>query len=116
MSAIYYVSSIPGHELGSTVAARFPDKVMHALGFAGLCLTFYLACTISFGMTSKAAGWTSFGLSVAYGIADEIHQGFVPGRDPSVGDVIADAVGAALAVAAISISRRAGKPVNRKAS
>ena len=34
-------------------------------------------------------------LSVAYGLADEIHQSFVPGRTPELRDVAADALGAA---------------------
>jgi VanZ family protein len=38
-------------------------------------------------------------LSVAYGIVDEVHQSFVPGRVCSVVDVLSDAFGAALAIA-----------------
>ena len=39
-------------------------------------------------------------LSVLYGVSDELHQGTVAGRDASVVDVISDAAGAAIAVAA----------------
>ena len=34
-------------------------------------------------------------LAVVYALTDEYHQSFVPGRDPSVRDLAADAVGAA---------------------
>jgi VanZ family protein len=33
-------------------------------------------------------------LATAYGITDEVHQAFVPGRSPDPRDVVADAVGA----------------------
>lgn len=40
---------------------------------------------------------TGIAVAVAYGIVDEIHQAFVPGRVASVADVCSDAAGAALA-------------------
>jgi len=40
--------------------------------------------------------------SVLYGVSDEIHQIYVPGRTPDSLDVVADAVGAALGVAALA--------------
>jgi VanZ family protein len=38
--------------------------------------------------------------AVLYGLSDEVHQSFIPGRDASVGDVVADALGALLGAAA----------------
>lgn len=40
-------------------------------------------------------------VALAFGLADEIHQAFVPGRFPSLLDVGSDVVGAALALAAL---------------
>ena len=34
--------------------------------------------------------------ATAYGITDELHQGFVPGRDPSMKDIAMDTIGAIL--------------------
>ena len=34
-------------------------------------------------------------LTVAYGLTDEVHQSFVPGRTPELRDLAADALGAA---------------------
>lgn len=41
----------------------------------------------------------ALGLTVGYGVLDELHQSFVPGRDASLHDVGSDVAGAALAVA-----------------
>lgn len=39
------------------------------------------------------------GVTMLFGIADELHQAFVPGRDPSVLDWLVDAAGAVAGVA-----------------
>ncbi|HSH41142.1 MAG TPA: VanZ family protein, partial [Arenicellales bacterium] len=44
------------------------------------------------------ARWLALGLAVLYGISDEWHQSFVPGREPDVLDVLADGVGAAVGI------------------
>lgn len=63
------------------------DKVLHAGAYAVLG-----------GLLTAATSNPVLGvaLAIAYGVSDEIHQSFVPGRDASVGDLVADAVGAAL--------------------
>lgn len=48
----------------------------------------------------------SLAVSSLYGISDEWHQVFVPGRSPSVGDWLADTIGAAAAIMAIKFSMR----------
>lgn len=42
-------------------------------------------------------------VTALYGITDEIHQSFVPGRTPSVPDLLIDLIGAALALLAIEV-------------
>ena len=42
-------------------------------------------------------------LAVGYGLLDELHQSYVPGRDASLYDVLADVSGAALALSAIAV-------------
>jgi VanZ family protein len=44
-------------------------------------------------------------VAVLYGISDEIHQAFVPNRNPSAIDVIADGIGAALGLSLWAASR-----------
>ena len=52
-------------------------------------------------LTHRAALGTAFAVAVAYGISDEFHQSFVPGRSPSPQDVLIDAAGAAAALGLI---------------
>jgi VanZ family protein len=55
-------------------------------------------------MKTTAAGyrpfqpWLAVILVTVYGVLDEVHQHFVPGRTPDVYDVMSDAAGAMLGV------------------
>jgi VanZ family protein len=42
-------------------------------------------------------------LAVLLGIGDEFHQSFIPGRDASLQDVMADAVGACAAACVVAV-------------
>lgn len=43
----------------------------------------------------------AWALTIAYGLTDEWHQSYVPGRTPDVLDIVTDAVGAALGLLVI---------------
>ncbi len=49
-------------------------------------------------------------LAVAYGVSDEFHQSFVPGRDMSVSDLMVDLLGAGVALLLLTLlqARRLG--------
>lgn len=68
------------------------DKVEHALVF-GLLATLLVRS----GFLPKY-GWMAVFLVSLFGVSDEWHQGFTPGRDVEFGDWLADTSGAALAV------------------
>lgn len=61
----------------------FLKKGGHALGYALLALAYW--CGLAF---ERDKGWFAWGLAICYAITDEIHQIFVPGRHPSVLDVL----------------------------
>jgi len=46
----------------------------------------------------KKTGYISVFLASFYGITDEFHQSFTPGRDPTFRDIIFDTIGATLAI------------------
>lgn len=89
MGLIFWLSSLPG---GPPVI-WFPhqDKVLHFLEYH--MLAFFLAHAVA-GGTLKRRFWIAFTVACVYGITDELHQSFVPGRDCSVWDWCADMVGA----------------------
>lgn len=97
MALVFFFSSqasLPGSSLT-------PDWIQHAVAFGGLALVVLRAVSGGrwAGVTPGAvvAAWL---IATIYGITDEWHQSFVPGRMADVRDVVADAAGAALAVGA----------------
>jgi VanZ family protein len=68
-------------------------KTGHVLGYAALAWLWWRALA-----PQRQVGWsillTAFGLAALYGISDEIHQLFVPGRHGRLADVFFDAAGA----------------------
>lgn len=72
---------------------------MHVVAFAVLAAAVRLALHSSGGRQLSLASVVAVAVAVAYGIVDEVHQSFVPGRTSSVADVCSDASGAVLAVA-----------------
>ena len=78
------------------------DKLLHALAYAGLCVCVIVAATRGRWREATARVVLVSALAcVLYGITDEGHQSFVPGRDASAGDVAADALGSFAAAGAV---------------
>jgi VanZ family protein len=89
----------------------------HLLAYAvlALLLRWSLAGSQSGGKEAesrRATRW-AFVLALAYGITDEVHQYFVPGRHMDLFDLLTDAAGAAAAlwVAGLVAGRRAATTV-----
>ncbi|HHW68002.1 MAG: hypothetical protein PWP07_1725 [Epulopiscium sp.] len=68
-------------------------KMAHVIIFGGLCMLFYASFYGYVGKAIKTGIW-SWIATVIYGITDEIHQLFVPGRGSQIQDVIRDGKGA----------------------
>ena len=87
------------HQPSVDVPSLFPgqDKVFHA-GVYGILGIFLLGAMrpIYTGYTQSQV-LTSAIIASLYGISDEFHQSFVPGRTPDVLDWAADSTGALLA-------------------
>jgi VanZ family protein len=92
---IFTLSSIP--RLPSPPSA-ITDKHLHLGTYAVLAalLVRALARGTWTGVSMRVA-IAAFVAATLYGVSDELHQRFVPGRDVSAGDLLADAAGAALA-------------------
>lgn len=72
-------------------------KSAHVIEYAILATLLYRVF-ISSGVGKRKAGIYSVILAVLYGISDEHHQSFVPGRDPKLRDVFFDTIGAVGAI------------------
>ena len=73
------------------------DKVFHILEYMpfGFLLARGVYWTKS-SISGKVLLGIVFAASLFYGISDEVHQSFVPGRDAGIGDVLADIIGGLL--------------------
>jgi VanZ family protein len=93
------------------------DKVQHFIAYFVLAAA--LGLWFSPGRWQKRK-WKPFSVSAViaalYGIIDEIHQHFVPGRDCNVWDWLADSVGAVFGgLAILFLFRTIGRDRARKA-
>lgn len=70
------------------------DKLAHVLAYALLGALWTRAWWFTTRQSMNQVAATSIALSAGYGVIDEVHQSFVPGRTASVADVLADGVGA----------------------
>jgi VanZ family protein len=97
MAAIFYVSSLPEAPL----PPGFGDKPSHSIAYLGLAMT--IARALAGGLPARIGMSTAVAsvlLTIAYGVTDEFHQSFVPGRSAEAYDLFADAIGAIAGTAA----------------
>ena len=98
MAAIFWASSLsvlPGAVSG------FPDWLLHSACYGGLALVSLRAVAGSrWAGVTPAAMLAALMICSAYGVSDEFHQSFVPGRAVEFRDWRNDTTGAALALGA----------------
>ena len=74
-------------------APKFQDKIAHLILYSGLGFLTARFIAASYGLKTTLVWILTTVFCLAYGISDEIHQTFVPGRSCEIGDVVADVVG-----------------------
>ncbi len=105
MAVIFALSAQPDLSTGLGLADLVARKIAHGVVYAALCAAWWRLLVRRLSL--PRALLVAFGLTVAYAVSDEWHQGFVPGRSPSAIDVGVDALGAgAAAVARLRATRR----------
>jgi len=84
MAAIFIFSSRPSSGLPDFGTwDYFVKKGAHMLGYGLLALAYWRGWNLEH--SKKRFAW---GLAVCYAITDELHQSFVPGRHPSLVDIL----------------------------
>lgn len=109
MAVIFLVSDQP--------TLPYPDdldaKVISILGHVGVYAVLAVLIWWALGLTSLSTGWRAVVpviLCFLYGLTDEWHQSFVPGRTPDIRDIVADTTGALLAMLLVTwLERRSGR-------
>ena len=93
LSSVSRLPSLPGG-VDDSVPHAFEYGVLAALLLRGLVGARRRRVTVR-------AAWSAALLATLYGVTDELHQWFVPGRTAQVTDLVADALGATVAAGLI---------------
>lgn len=95
--AVMVLIFLLSHQSGDDLPPLFPhfDKIAHFSIYGLLAATVIGACRPEMRRRRPGAVVLCAVLCcLVYGISDEFHQSFIPGRSPSVADVVADIFGA----------------------
>ncbi len=96
MALIWMISSV-ALQLPSIDSFPLRDKGIHMLEYGALGFLLAHATLRTWPRHARLrTGALAVLITVLWGVLDEIHQAFVPGRSPETLDLVADAVGAAL--------------------
>ena len=99
---IFVLSSIP--DLPGASFFPHSDKVAHVLLYLPLGLLLSRAMAPRWRRVRYTGFW-ALAIGTIYGISDELHQHFVPGRCTDVADLLADMVGLGLGIAVFYLYR-----------
>ena len=118
MGLIFFASALPDP---GAPPGGLSDKGAHVVAYEALggALLRALARGRSAAMTPARIA-AAAALATLYGLSDELHQRFVPGRTPDLLDVVADALGGVAGAAAVALvartwgSMRRSRPAHRR--
>ncbi|MDW7773091.1 MAG: VanZ family protein [Desulfobulbaceae bacterium] len=101
MGMIFFLSHQDGGTLGKLSLPAIPhiDKAAHFVMYGTLAAAALYALPASLlRRYPHRTAWAIIVSCLVYGITDEVHQGFIAGRDTSISDLAADFLGAAFVV------------------
>lgn len=105
MGVIFYLSSKTGNDLHSMFPFFQSFNFGHVIAYFILSLLFYWALYHK-DRKKIVIRFTAIFLCFLYGLTDEWHQSFVPGRAPDPMDIVNDIVGASLAMLVVTLFDR----------
>lgn len=101
---IFFLSSLPAKEITFTYSVS--DKLLHVLEYSGLGFLCVRALMSRFSWPLMTLWKIAVLGCFIYGISDEIHQRFTPGRDASLLDLTADLAGSMIGAGIYLIIRK----------
>ena len=107
LGGIFYLSHQPSLEVIPPLF-QHQDKVLHAGMYFLLSVSMIVNRDLCRGFYPLPI---IFILGLIYAVSDEIHQSFVPGRDCSAGDLLADIVGLSIGLSVYLQYRRRHKKI-----
>jgi VanZ family protein len=96
MAVIFYLSSQPVLPIDGQPHSDLYHRFGHVGAYGVLALLVRYAVA---GLPSP--GWLALGITIAYGVSDEVHQTFVPSRSGTIRDVLIDGASAGAALGAL---------------
>jgi VanZ family protein len=99
---IFVLSSIPGRSFPQSKLFGY-DKVLHATVYAVLGALCFMAIRRAWALRPQWLIVAAGAMALAYGLTDEFHQLFVPGRSADLMDVLADGIGGLIGAVAGSV-------------
>ncbi len=102
---LFVLSALP--DVPGPSRIPYGDKLGHFLLYG------VLGALLAFGrLRSPVPHLLLLAVGALYGVTDEMHQAFVPGRSPDVADWVADLVGLVTGYALILAVREPNRPAN----
>ncbi len=86
------LSSLPGDEIPEVSIWQW-DKIAHSAGFFVLGILLFRYLWMRRGKTLDGSFWSCLVIGFLYGGLDELHQLFIPNRECSWQDFLADCIG-----------------------
>jgi len=95
------IFSFSSFKVGTATEIYWKDfiikKTAHVIEY-GILATLLYRAMVNSDIEKKKAIWLSILIAFLYGLTDEFHQSFTPGREPHLRDVIIDTIGAGVFV------------------
>ena len=97
-AVFFWVSSMSDPPLPVDFTWEYVDKVLHFMGYLVMGITSAFAVYFTSNTDKSRQMLAALLMATSYGVIDEFHQYFVPGRCFSVGDIMADTFGSLVGV------------------
>ncbi len=97
MAFIFYLSSFPPPQAAREVPVYFDIKLIHIMEYGALNLLVFFALDRTTRIPFVWKMVYSIAITILYGLTDELHQVFVPGRSGKLIDIAANFIGCMVA-------------------